>query len=206
MFKSALAVETKRQKGSEKGRAPDSYGQHQVSCGDAQNWALGRSTMAEGSMGASTATSPCWAATWWATRLWCACPRLHARPGTGGAAFASRVFALDCNLRSRATVEALGARSRVNKRHGHCQDLGSSSEEGVILFPGSFRCDCIFAGELCSCTHFILAEILVLAGGVIPPAPAVPASTRISARLKRVQKHSSPANVPSGTLLPQCGK
>ena len=30
------------------------------------------------------------------------------------------------------------------------------------------------------------AEILVLAGGSIPPAPAVPASTRISATLKRV--------------------
>ena len=57
MFKSALAVETKRQKGSKKGRAPDSYGQHQVSCGDAQNWALGRRALAEGSMGTSTATS-----------------------------------------------------------------------------------------------------------------------------------------------------
>ena len=39
----------------------------------------------------------------------------------------------------------------------------------------------------------ILAEILVLVGGVI--LPAVPASTRISARLKRVQGHSSPVNV-----------
>ena len=46
--------------------------------------------------------------------------------------------------------------------------------------------------ELCSRTHFSLAAILVLAGGVIPPAPAVPFSTRVSDRLKRVQEHSSP--------------
>ena len=32
----------------------------------------------------------------------------------------------------------------------------------------------------------LLAEIPVLVGGAILPAPAVPASTRISARLKRV--------------------
>ena len=32
-------------------------------------------------------------------------------------------------------------------------------------------------------THFMLAEILVLVGGVIPPAPSVPASARISARV-----------------------
>ena len=55
---------------------------------------------------------------------------------------------------------------------------------------------------VCSCvkpegpsTRFSLAEILVLAGGAIPPAPAVPTSTRISARLKRVQEHSSPVSV-----------
>ena len=42
--------------------------------------------------------------------------------------------------------------------------------------------------------RFILAEILVLAGGVILPAQAVPASTRISARLKRGQGHSSDVN------------
>ena len=45
--------------------------------------------------------------------------------------------------------------------------------------------------ELCPWTRFSLVEILVLVGGAIPPAPAVPASTRISARLKRVQEHSS---------------
>ena len=40
-----------------------------------------------------------------------------------------------------------------------------------------------------------LADILVLVGGVIPPAPMVPASTRNSARLKRVQDHSSPVSM-----------
>ena len=53
----------------------------------------------------------------------------------------------------------------------------------------------ILAGELCSPTHFILAEILELTGGAIPPASAVPASTRVSPRMKRVQEHSSPVKV-----------
>ena len=48
-----------------------------------------------------------------------------------------------------------------------------------------------FTGETCPRTHFILAEILVLAGGAILPAPAVPASTMISARLQRAGSHSS---------------
>ena len=42
-------------------------------------------------------------------------------------------------------------------------------------------------------THFIRAEILVLAGGAFLPAPAVPASTSISARLKIVQPGILPA-------------
>ena len=46
-----------------------------------------------------------------------------------------------------------------------------------------------------------LAEILVLAGGAIQPAPAVPASTRISAGLKRVQEHSSPVNMPAVRMI-----
>ena len=46
-----------------------------------------------------------------------------------------------------------------------------------------------------------LAEILVLAGGAFLSAPAVPASTRISARLKRVQAHSSPVSLALGFLL-----
>ena len=45
----------------------------------------------------------------------------------------------------------------------------------------------IFTRELCSLTRFSLAEILELVGGAILPAAAVPASTRISARLNRVQ-------------------
>ena len=56
-----------------------------------------------------------------------------------------------------------------------------------------------FTRETCSCSHFILAEILVLIAGAIPPAPAVPASTRISARLKHVQEHSSAVNMCSAT-------
>ena len=48
--------------------------------------------------------------------------------------------------------------------------------------------------ELCPWTRFSLAEILVLVGDAIPPAP-VPASTRISAGLKRVLGHSSLVNV-----------
>ena len=44
---------------------------------------------------------------------------------------------------------------------------------------------------------WLVLEILVLNGGYIPPAPAVPANTRISVRLKCVQEHSSP---PGSTL------
>ena len=50
-------------------------------------------------------------------------------------------------------------------------------------------------GELCPWTRVSLAEILVLAGGGILPAPAVPASTRIFARLKYVQEHSSAVSI-----------
>ena len=48
----------------------------------------------------------------------------------------------------------------------------------------------MFTRELCPWTHFSLAEILVLVGGAILPAPVLPASTRISARLKCVQECS----------------
>ena len=44
-------------------------------------------------------------------------------------------------------------------------------------------------------TYFFLAEILVLAGGAILPAPAVSASTRICASLKRVQERRAPVDV-----------
>ena len=53
----------------------------------------------------------------------------------------------------------------------------------------------MLTGELRSLTRFSLSEIPVLVGGAIPPAPAVPASTRISVRLKCVQEHRSPVNV-----------
>ena len=39
--------------------------------------------------------------------------------------------------------------------------------------------------------HFSPAEFLVLADSAVSPAPAVVASTEISARLKRVPEHSS---------------
>ena len=49
-----------------------------------------------------------------------------------------------------------------------------------------------FTRELRPWTRFSLAKILVLAGGAIPPAPAVPASTRISARLQRARNTVHP--------------
>ena len=52
-----------------------------------------------------------------------------------------------------------------------------------------------FTGELCSCTHFSLAEILVPAGTTGAGAIARLTSTMISARLKRVQEHSSPVKM-----------
>ena len=62
----------------------------------------------------------------------------------------------------------------------------------------------MFMGETCPWTHLILAEIMVLAGGVVPPAPPVPASTRVYARLKRVREHSSPVNVCTCFVTPGC--
>ena len=62
------------------------------------------------------------------------------------------------------------------KFNGPCGDLRLPD---VLLFcalPSS--CANTLTRELCSWTRFILAEILVLAGGAIPPAPEVPASTR----------------------------
>ena len=41
---------------------------------------------------------------------------------------------------------------------------------------------------------------VVLAGGAMLPAPAVLASSRISCRLKRVQRHVSPVNVFRNTV------
>ena len=43
--------------------------------------------------------------------------------------------------------------------------------------------------------HFSLVEIPILAGGANLPVPAVPASTRIYARMKRVRGHSSFVNI-----------
>ena len=49
---------------------------------------------------------------------------------------------------------------------------------------------------------FILAEILVLAGGDILPAPAVPSSTRISVRMKCVGNTVHPCMCTCAPLLP----
>ena len=67
----------------------------------------------------------------------------------------------------------------------HIYNIGSDDLLG-IYWPRR-----LFTGEPCPWTHFIVAEILVLVGGAILPAAAVPASTRMSARLKRIQEQSS---------------
>ena len=54
----------------------------------------------------------------------------------------------------------------------------------------------MFKGEMWFPTRFSLAEILVMDGPAGNMAP--PASTRISARIKHVQGHGSPANVAPG--------
>ena len=50
-------------------------------------------------------------------------------------------------------------------------------------------------------TDFSLAEIVVLAGTAGAGGMTPPTSTRISARMKRVQEHSSPVNMhpPAGS-------
>ena len=52
-------------------------------------------------------------------------------------------------------------------------------------------------------TRFILAEILVAVGGAILPTLAVPASTRISARLKRVRSTAWQFTCEGGETLVQ---
>ena len=67
-----------------------------------------------------------------------------------------------------------------------CAGAATNSAGGQHFLRRSTMTWCRFTGELCLCTHFSLAETLVLVGCVIPPAPVVPASTRVSARLNRV--------------------
>ena len=69
---------------------------------------------------------------------------------------------------------------------GDYQDLGLQAK------TGRFRVAVlIFTGELCPITP----EILVLAGTAGASRMAPPASSRISARLKRVQEHSSRVHI-----------
>ena len=97
---------------------------------------------------------------------------------------------------TRAVSPAVSSRDTVSH-----EEVEEEEEEAV---PSSARCPVaqeavpsgpgtpsILTGELCPWTHFSLAEFLVLVGGAIPPAPVVPTSTRISARMKYVQGHNS---------------
>ena len=70
--------------------------------------------------------------------------------------------------------------------------MGVMALQGIADLPVARR---TFTRELCPWTRFSLAEILVLDDGAILPAPAVPASSRISARVTRVQGHCSPVNL-----------
>ena len=65
----------------------------------------------------------------------------------------------------------------------------------VSSLPHSGRSFTAHTGELSPRMSFSLADILVLAGGVILPVPAVPARSRISAKLTRVQEYTSAVNV-----------
>ena len=62
---------------------------------------------------------------------------------------------------------------------------------------------CEPGGERCPWAAFSHAEILVLAAAAGAGGMAPPTSTRISARLKRVQEHSSPVSVVPWCPLPQ---
>ena len=58
----------------------------------------------------------------------------------------------------------------------------------VTSDPGLETTELADQGVSCVPEHFILAEILVLVGAILP-APEAPAITGIFARLKRVQRH-----------------
>ena len=60
---------------------------------------------------------------------------------------------------------------------------------------------CMLTGETCLETCASLVDTPVLVVGAILPAPAVSASARIAASLKRVQAHSSAVYVPPMLLL-----
>ena len=83
---------------------------------------------------------------------------------------------------------------------GQCRDyILDRYHEGVVQLaqhmvehqPAPSTC----TGELCPCPRFSLAEILVLVGTAGASGMTPPSSTRISARMKCVQEHSSPVNM-----------
>ena len=68
-----------------------------------------------------------------------------------------------------------------------------------LILPGpspraDLMSDMIFMGETCPRTRFILAETLVLNGTAGAGRMTPPTSTSISARMTRVQEHSSRVN------------
>ena len=80
-----------------------------------------------------------------------------------------------------AEQEGLRPRARSSVLEAGAQPHGVAAHANSYLRRVAADATYMVTGELCSWAHFILAKILVLAGGVILSAPAVPASTRISA-------------------------
>ena len=76
---------------------------------------------------------------------------------------------------------------------------GAHAGHGFEVQPAAvteyLRARTAFTRELCSWTRFSLAEILVVAGTAGAGGMAPPTSTRISARMKGFQGHSSPVNI-----------
>ena len=95
----------------------------------------------------------------------------------------------DAYCRVGASTTKITAEGAAQMRQADCAALGP---------PSSSQADCDSqAGNITSegpCTRFSPAEILVLAGCDILPAPVLPSSTRIYARLKRVMGHGSAVN------------
>ena len=93
---------------------------------------------------------------------------------------------------------------------GRAEWLGSEGQRGADrAAPGKeytgatyIRTQSTFTCELCSWTHYSLEDIVVLTGTTGAGRMAPPTSTRISARLKCVQQHSSRVNICSLLCMP----
>ena len=75
-----------------------------------------------------------------------------------------------CVKRSHHDVRATQSQHDVRAKWGECILIQNLVQQAIFT----------------PWTHLILEEIIILVGGAIPPAPAVAASTRMSARMKRV--------------------